>query len=57
MAGTFNAKNLSVDRTELYAKLKKAIDSTRKKIGKINLDKDITLKSFMNRINQLQLLL
>lgn len=57
MAGTFNAKNLSVDRTELYAKLKKAIDSTRKKIGKINLDKDITLNSFMNKINQLQLLL
>ena len=57
MAGTFNAKNLSVDRTELYTKLKKAIDSTRKKIGKINLDKDITLNSFMNKINQLQLLL
>ena len=57
MAGTFNTKNLSVDRTELYTKLKKAIDSTRKKIGKINLDKDITLNSFMNKINQLQLLL
>jgi len=53
MAGNFNSSNLSVDRTELYGKLKKAIDSTRKKIGKINLDKNMNLKTFMNRINVL----
>lgn len=57
MAGNFNSSNLSVDRTELYGKLKKAIDSTRKKIGKINLDKNMNLKTFMNRINVLQSLL
>lgn len=57
MAGNFNSSNLSVDRTELYGKLKKAIDSTRKKIGKINLDKNMNLKTFMNRINVLQGLL
>lgn len=57
MAGRFNSNNLSVDKTELYGELKKAIDTARKKIGRINLDKDITLQTFMNKINQIQLLL
>ena len=57
MAGKFNVTNLSVDRTELYTKLKQAIDATRQKIGKINLDKNMTLNNFMSKINQIQLLL
>lgn len=57
MAGKFNVTNLSVDRTELYTKLKQAIDATRQKIGKINLDKNMTLNNFMSKIDQIQLLL
>ena len=59
LAGKFNPNNLSVtvDNGQLRAQLERAIKKTKEKIGEIQIEKTITLKTFMNRLNKINSLL
>lgn len=51
MAGRFNSSNLTVDSTELYEQLREAINSTRERIGTVEIKKIQTAQQLLNQVN------